>query len=434
MQEGKGKTPGGFFHGISPERTKHVIVLVLLVVVLTDVAIFSWFRTAREADTVRPPARLRRLMRWGIDKPAAGNANAVSSLVTIFSAECSTYHDWQAVVLYDSWKAAKVPGKLVRILACSQEQRKTYARMNSIGDGMETHVHEKGEVAGINYSPLNKPWGIKSWLTDGEGAKLPNNTVILIVDPDMSFRTHGVPGDLAALAERASLLEGVALGLDYQYTVAGMRAQKWALPRHFNASTNVKDLQSIGPPILMRKDSLKRLAHGWYDITLQIVSNQTQWNMVHDGQQFAPWIAEMYGYTLAAAGWLRHETQAQWAELEAPQPPFASTGGRYLPDPLLIHYSHPFQLCGQNFGKYQYKYLDPLKCSNDVTEKLRPPAYKDLHACKLCIDGGDVIGFKSRCFGSDAGGAYIKQVSWEAWARVARAVFDWRSRHCFGGV
>lgn len=48
------------------------------------------------------------------------SSSGVSSLVTIFSTECSAYHDWQTVVLYDSWKAAKVPGRLVRILACSQ--------------------------------------------------------------------------------------------------------------------------------------------------------------------------------------------------------------------------------------------------------------------------------------------------------------------------
>jgi hypothetical protein len=28
---------------------------------------------------------------------------------------------------------------------------------------------------------------------------------------------------------------------------------------------------------------------------------------------------------------------------------------------------------------------------------------------------------------------YIKLISWQAWARVARGIFNWRSQHCFKG-
>lgn len=357
-------------------------------------------------------------------------------MVTIFSTECSVYHDWQSVVLYESWKAAKVPGRIVRIAACSEAQRQSWSRSNNLGDRLETYLHETGDVTG-GYSPLNKPWGFMSWLTEGPGAKLPNSTIVFIVDPDMSFRDHGAPGDLAVLAERVtSLPEGAALGLDYKYTVAGMRAMNYTLPRHFNASFEQASLQSIGPPIMIKKGGLHRLVQGWYDITLAIVRDKKLHNMVHDGDQLAPWIAEMYGYTLAAAGWLKHETQAMWSELEVPQPPFASTGGLALADPLLLHYSHPFELCGRRFGKNMWKgAADPLKCStpDEVMEELHPPLYKDIQqeSCKICIGGHDVIGFQSKCFGSGSKKeAYTKLISWQAWARVARGIFNWRSQHC----
>merc|ERR1719223_634259 len=138
----------------------------------------------------------------------------------------------------------------------------------------------------------------------------------------------------------------------------------------------------------MRKDSLKKLVSGWYDITLQIVMNKTLHGLVHDGGQPAPWIAEMYGYTLAAGGWLRHETQARWPELEAPQPPFAATGGVYVADPLIIHYSHLFNLCGKRFGKMLFKFIDPLKCSTDLGDKLHPPSFEEMNSptCRVCID------------------------------------------------
>jgi len=419
--------------GLTHTRAKQLACGLLGVILVADVFLISWIRAANESEAAGPPARLRRLQRWG---SGAAESSAVSSLVTIFSTECTAYHDWQSVVLYDSWVTAKVPGRLVRILACSEAQRRTYSHFDDLGERLETHVHEKGTF-GVDYSPLNKPWGIMSWLTEGKGSKLSNETVVLIVDPDMSFRPNFVPGDLAKLAQRVSDLKGTALGLDYRYTVAGMRATDWALPRHFNSSRAMA-LQSIGPPILIRKQELQRLVHGWHGITLQIVMNKSLHALVHDGDQFAPWIAEMYGYTLGAAGWLWHETQAQWSELEVPQPPFASTGGRSLPDPLLIHYSHTFELCGKRFGKSMYRFSDPLRCtaSGDVLENLRPPTYKETQAssCKLCISGGDVIGFNSKCFGEGPGQAYIKHISWQAWARVARAIFRWRSRHCFAGA
>lgn len=411
-------------------RGKQLICLLLGSVLLVDVVLFSWLRHDEKLEAT--PVRSQRIVRWGYD---ASQSSAIASLVTIFSAECSTYHDWQTVVLYESWKAAKVPGRLVRILACSEAQLRSYHRLENLGESLETYVHAKGEPAGVNYSPLNKPWGIMSWLKEGEGAKLSPSSVLLIIDPDMSFRSHGAPGDLALLANRVSTLEDTALGLDYQYVVAGMNATGWALPRHFNASVRPDDpegpLQSIGCPMLIKKDNLLRLVRGWYDITLEIVQNKTLHGLVHDGNQPAPWIAEMYGYTLAAAGWLRHETQAQWPELEAPQPPFASTGGRFLPDPLITHYSHLFNLCGKRFGKALYKTIDPLRCSTNL-ESLIPPSLEDMNSasCELCIDGGDVIGFKPTCFGRSAREAYIKQISWEAWARVASAIFNYRSRHC----
>lgn len=424
---------GSLLESVMP-RGKHVAYVVLGCVLTFDFLIFRWLRSSAESDEA-PVGDKRRLLRWGLGQKASGDDASVDSLVTIFSVECSTYHDWQSVVLYESWKAAKVPGRLVRILACSNAQRRQYKRLDTLGDRMETHVHRKGVPPGLNYSPLNKPYGVISWLAEGSGAKLSDSSAILIVDPDMSFRGHRARQDLATLTSRISSLENTALGLDYKYVTGGMEAMNWKIPLYFNASTDVNGLQSVGTPIMIRKDNLQRLARGWYDYTLRIVTNKTTWGLVHDGDNYAPWIAEMYGYTLAAAGWLQHETQVAWPELEAPQPPFASTGGEYLPDPLVTHYSHPFVLCGKRFGKNMWTQIDPLQCDapDKLVEMLRPPSAEELNSpsCKLCIDGGDVIGFRARCFGNSPRESYIKKISWQAWARVAKGIFTWRSKHCF---
>ena len=40
---------------------------------------------------------------------------------TIFSTQCSSYFDWQSIVLAHSFRASGQPGKLTRLLSCKPE-------------------------------------------------------------------------------------------------------------------------------------------------------------------------------------------------------------------------------------------------------------------------------------------------------------------------
>lgn len=386
-----------------------------------------------------PAAQRLRSLR---DRAQRAAKSPLPPLVTVFSAECSAYHDWQTVTLYDSWKRAHIPGLIVRTLACSQEQLRTYDRVDGLGEQLLTHVHDRKEGAAgpkvESYPPLNKPWGLMSWLKEGEGRKLSSNTVFLIVDPDFSFRPYGVLAQITPILAAVGSGLAAAVGQDYTYVAKGFKAMQWALPRKFNASTDVEQLQSIGPPIFIRKDKLSELVRGWYDITLSIVQHPEVHALVHDGNQLAPWIAEMCGYSIAASGWLIHQTQVEWPELETPQPPYASMGGDFASSsPILLHYSHPFVICGRKFGKQLLRNLDVLNCSETFpdSDQFVPPSKGELDdkSCKCCMEAGDVLGLQSDgCF-NGPNEHFIKRISWEAWARVSTGIINWRSLHCVSG-
>jgi len=90
------------------------------------------------------------------DAQAGSNATARPALVTFFSVECKHYFDWQTATLYASWKAAGVPGQLVRIISCPVADREDKVRFTDLGWDMSTHVHEPEPSSSV-YPPLNKP-------------------------------------------------------------------------------------------------------------------------------------------------------------------------------------------------------------------------------------------------------------------------------------
>lgn len=346
----------------------------------------------------------------------------VPELVTVVSTDCSSYQAWQVTALALSWKQSGIPGNFVRLLACPREQWGVYDdTLLDVDQRITTYTHELGHPT---YSPLNRPYGLMQWLFNGSGRAVSADAVILIVDPDMVFQRDAVQEAIPKLMTEVAFGDVGAIGTDFEYTVDGMRATNWSLPRHFNIPPDTQ-LQSLGVPLLLRKDRLLQIVPGYYNITLEIVQDPALHEQVHDGNQPAPWIAEMYGYTLAAAK-LPHQTQNEWPVLAAPQPPFIGQAIK----PLVVHYSHKFHLCHRPFGKTMYYNTNPLNCSisESTLAGLRPPpreiAVSD--SCKLCIEKGDIIGWPSTCFDD----VKDKHFSLLAWEQVYQAVDEWRSVHC----
>jgi len=68
---------------------------------------------------------------------------------TLFSVECNNYFDWQTVGLMHSFRKAKQPGHITRLLSCTEEQKKTYRGM---------HLAPTFEVPSMSKHPTTGDW------------------------------------------------------------------------------------------------------------------------------------------------------------------------------------------------------------------------------------------------------------------------------------
>ena len=107
---------------------------------------------------------------------------------TMMSTDCSVYSDWQAEVLAYSHFKSSTTGKLTRIASC-QDPSYTYPKIWHPEMQLETTPYfgeQKLQSGGVDKYPIyNKPFGINHWLTQGAGSSLPDDTVVVMLDPDM---------------------------------------------------------------------------------------------------------------------------------------------------------------------------------------------------------------------------------------------------------
>ena len=118
-------------------------------------------------------------------------------LHVVFSAECVPAFDWESYGLFFSFYMSKQPGRITRLLACSDEQLRSYPEVNlRMGP---TYVHpnmrydhmndaemhdEYHDMKGTGYASYNKPYSVKAWLENNDVQE----TWILMMDTDMFLR------------------------------------------------------------------------------------------------------------------------------------------------------------------------------------------------------------------------------------------------------
>ncbi|KAI3931416.1 hypothetical protein MKX01_040333 [Papaver californicum] len=89
---------------------------------------------------------------------------------TLFSVECQNYFDWQTVGLVHSYKKAKQPGPITRLLSCTDEAKRKYKGMN-LAPTFEVPSMSRHPKTGDWYPAINKPAGIVHWLKHSKDAE-----------------------------------------------------------------------------------------------------------------------------------------------------------------------------------------------------------------------------------------------------------------------
>ncbi|XP_045819129.1 peptidyl serine alpha-galactosyltransferase-like [Trifolium pratense] len=249
---------------------------------------------------------------------------------TLFSVECQNYFDWQTVGLMNSYRKAKQPGPITRLLSCTDEEKKNYKGMH-LAPTFEVPSMSRHPRTGDWYPAINKPAGVVHWLKHSKEAK--NVDWVLILDADMIIRGPILPWELGAEKGRP-----VAAYYGYLKGCDNILAK---------LHTKHPDLcDKVGGLLAFHISDLRRFAPLWLSKTEEVREDKEHWATNITGDIYGKgWISEMYGYSFGAAEiGLRHKINDNLMLYPG-----------YVPregiEPVLLHYGLPFSVGNWSFNK-----------------------------------------------------------------------------------
>ncbi|KAI4348253.1 hypothetical protein L6164_008996 [Bauhinia variegata] len=263
---------------------------------------------------------------WGVET----GQKAPYRMHTLFSVECQNYFDWQTVGLMNSYRKAKQPGPITRLLSCTDEEKKNYRGMH-LAPTFEVPSMSKHPKTGDWYPAINKPAGVVHWLKHSKDAE--NVDWVVILDADMIIRGPIIPWELGAEKGRP-----VAAYYGYLRGCDNILAQ---------LHTKHPELcDKVGGLLAMHIDDLRVLAPLWLSKTEEVREDRAHWGKNITGDIYEKgWISEMYGYSFGAAeAGLRHKKNDNLMIYPG-----------YVPregiEPVLLHYGLPFAVGNWSFNK-----------------------------------------------------------------------------------
>ncbi|KAK3006955.1 hypothetical protein RJ639_015995 [Escallonia herrerae] len=263
----------------------------------------------------------------------SGQEEAPRRIHTLFSVECQNYFDWQTVGLMHSFKKARQPGPVTRLLSCTDEEKKKYKGMN-LAPTLEVPSMSKHPKTGDWYPAINKPAGIVHWLKHSKDAE--NIDWVVILDADMIIRGPIIPWELGAEKGRpVAAYYGYLVGCDN--LLAKLHTKHPEL------------CDKVGGLLAMHIDDLRALAPMWLSKTEEVRADKAHWATNLTGDIYGKgWISEMYGYSFGAAEvGLRHKINDNLMIYPG-----------YIPregvEPILMHYGLPFSVGNWSFSKLEH--------------------------------------------------------------------------------
>ncbi|XP_022879295.1 peptidyl serine alpha-galactosyltransferase [Olea europaea var. sylvestris] len=271
---------------------------------------------------------------WVIAQEAAvAGREAPWRIHTLFSVECQNYFDWQTVGLMHSYRKARQPGPITRLLSCTEEEKKSYRGME-LAPTFEVPSMSTHPKTGDWYPAINKPAGVFHWLKHSKEAQ--NVDWVVILDADMIIRGPIIPWELGAEKGRpVAAYYGYLIGCDND--LAKLHTKHPEL------------CDKVGGLLAMHIDDLRALAPMWLSKTEEVREDRAHWGTNYTGDIYGTgWISEMYGYSFGAAEvGLRHKINDNLMIYPG-----------YIPrdgiEPILMHYGLPFSVGNWSFSKLEH--------------------------------------------------------------------------------
>ena len=283
----------------------------------------------------------------------------MAELVTLFSADCTPYMDWQSLGAVFSHRKAGIPGSITRLLACDD----SLYRHASV---VPTFVHQNYALLHPEdpYVPYNKPGSLVSWLQ----AEPDFQGTLLMGDADMIFLSAE---DIVATASRVKAGHAISATYGYLKGVDEPDIVHRFLP---DLPSGVVVPKCGGWTMLTAADA-RCVAPRWLNLTEQVRTapdGELYWNRMGDAyvtpERPRPWIAEMYGFVFALADCGIAVTQdglhgrplMLYPNYETSKPP------------AILHYGLRMGYGGWSFDKHEH-HVDQLTCPPTLFEIPPPP-------------------------------------------------------------
>ncbi|KXZ52846.1 hypothetical protein GPECTOR_8g229 [Gonium pectorale] len=333
--------------------------------------------------------------------------------------------DWQSVGMAFSFKMSGQPGSVIRVMCCSEEDRKRYNKgLLTMVDTWVAPDMSRSPRNGDRYAAYNKPEAVLDWLDYNK----PKHDYVLVLDSDMILRRP-------FLVEVMGPRKGLAVGARYTYMIGvnnelALRHIPHVAPRNDTlAGPYGRRADQVGGFFFIHKDDLKAMSHDWLKFSEDVRMDDQAYRLsgdvyaIHPGDR--PWISEMYGYAFGAAN---HDVWHKWDTFSMIYPGYDPREGI----PKLMHYGLLFEV-GKNysFDKHWHYDFDVTKCPPwDLSDPKRrtmgifpePPRPSALK--KVMPKPGDVSNWE------DFIGYYRDLLAIETLSTLNAAFCDYHISHC----
>ena len=287
------------------------------------------------------------------------------SLHTVFCAECTNNFVWKDAGVFYTHRMLGTKGKITRLLACTEEQRRVYPQKSM--DLGPTFVHPNYANNPHNHESsgsYNKPASVMHWVRE---AKI-DETYVLFIDADMLLRAPIDPLRLGAsrgmvLSEHVGYLDQGINNHLVENFVPHEGMAKLARAAGWYHIFHLEDLKQIAPRWLHYCEVMRSNPQRYWDMN----GSKAQWhplarravgtkNYIPTGDAYVqfgepPWISEMYGYIFAAAE-QGIETKLLNGLVEYTD---YTDAARPPQGPTIIHYGLHCHVDSYHFTKYDYR-------------------------------------------------------------------------------
>ena len=221
----------------------------------------------------------------------------------VFNVESKQYFEWQSRYSVFWHKQVGQPGKITRLLSMGGKWP-TDPTPHPSGDHLmkevPTHVAPAYDYGIDQYVAHNKPLSITHWLQTADVKE----DIIIVADPD------------CALISKVDIAveEGSPVATQGYYTFQSTKSIEYQIAAHYCKGI-CQHFDPIAVPVIIHRNDLARLAPLWLKYTEDIRRDRqgpNKWPIEWNDNRFTvnriEWVAEMFGYVIAAAHLdLRHE-------------------------------------------------------------------------------------------------------------------------------